>query len=207
MREHHKLTNRRKKRMDREDAIVSKLSDTLMMIAKYFAEKENKSVYKAAIDFLALQTYETESSLYISMNTYFEDSYRILGRALRQIIIGFIEFDIHKNIILDYKGIYHVNVFDEELIPDNKCHLFNPNMREFSLYSGCKREWIRSMLAQCVNNKDHEMFHKILDRISFDKYHQMLTTLMNHKNFPIEYKSYLMKYISDHTTDEGDITI
>lgn len=201
----HKLA-KRKKRTDVENIIVSKLSDTLMRIAKYFAEKENRSVYKTAIDFLSLDTYETDVSLYISMHTYFDDSYCILGRALRQIILGFIEFDIHKNIILNYKGIYHVNVFDEELIPDTRCHFFNPNMKEFKMYSGWKQEWVQSMLKRSMNINDHEMFHKILDRISFDKYHQMLVKLINNKNTPIEYKSYLMKYVSDHT-DDNNITL
>lgn len=198
----HKLTKRRK-RADVENIIVSRLSDTLIRIAKYFAEKENRSIYKTAIDFLALHTYETDVSLYVSMNFYFPDSYIILGRALRQIILGFMEFDIHKNIILNYKGTYHVNVFDEELIPDTECQFFIPNMKEFKMYSGWKQEWIQSMLKRSMNNHDHEMFHKILDRISFDKYHQMLIKFMNNKNLPIEYKLYLMEYISDHTENDS----
>ena len=202
----HKLSKRRK-RADVENIIVSRLSDTLIRIAKYFAEKENRSVYKTAIDFLSLQTYETDASLYISMHVYFPDSYIILGRALRQIILGFIEFDIHKNIILNYKGTYHVNVFDEELIPDTECQFFIPNMKEFKMYSGWKQEWIQSMLKRSMNNHDNELFHKILDRISFDKYHRMLVKLINNKNLPIEYKLYLMEYISDHTENDSGITL
>lgn len=200
----HKLS-KRSKREDVETIIIGRLPDTLMRITKHFAEKENRSVYRMAIDFLALHTYETDVSLYVSMNFYFADSYFILGRALRQIILGFMEFDIHKNIILNYKGTYHVNVFDEELIPDTECQFFIPNMKEFKMYSGWKQVWVESMLKRSMKNNDDEIFHKILDRISFNKYHQMLVKLINNKNTSIEYKSYLMKYISDHTENDSII--
>lgn len=188
------------------DIVVSHLPKTISSVAKYFSEKENKTMYKSALDMIPFQPYDGNNTIIVHPTLYEDGDMNYISRGLRTLIHGFIALDIHKNIVLDRVGYRLINIFDDEIIPDphNPFVKFE-RIKEFNLYTGWKGVWINSILVRAAKINDYAVFDKILHKVDVNKHKTELMKLINSKTFPVGYKVYIMRYLSEALTDDLEL--
>ena len=188
------------------DIVVSHLPKTISAVAQYFSEKENKTMYKSALDMIPFQPYDGNNTIIVHPTLYEDGDMNYIARGLRTLIHGFIALDIHKNIVLERVGYRLINIFDDEIIPDphNPFVTFE-RIKEFNLYTGWKGAWINSILARAAKINDYTVFDKILHKVDVTKHKTELMKLINSKTFPVGYKVYIMRYLSEALTDDLEL--
>ena len=188
------------------DMVVSKLPKTISAVAQYFSEKENKSMYKVAIDMIPFQPFENNNTIIVHPVLYEDGDMDYIARGLRTLIHGFIALDIHKNIVLERVGYRLINIFDDEIIPDPNNPFVNlSKIKELNLYTGWKGVWINSILARAAKINDYNVFDKILHKVDANKHKTELMKIINSKTFPVGYKVYVMRYLSESLTDDLEL--
>lgn len=182
----------------RHEITIHRLDPMLIKIAKYFAEKTNRSTYNAGKWLLCMSVCSIDNIMQF-YPTYWYGCNVTIGKALRMVIYYFIKNDIDKKIIVDRSRLEYVDVFNDKSIINYKRRIYR-----FNPYSGWRLEWIESLLRTAIKFKDEDVIRKILDRININERTKIIKHFINSKK-DIESKFILMKYISDNLEDKLEL--